>query len=301
MWVCVKTLRGFGMFSVKQMQAIVDGLDEEFLVEDSEQHINHDECSAGTDTKKRLYMRKTSTGVLFHCHHCGESGFLRTDKRILAVDKLVCAKERMSESMPSTKNSKFYLSRYNVAHNDLGLAPLHIITWLYSYEFTEEMVVKYQIRFDDKFVYLPYVDSAGTAYMQIRTFNGTGPKYVTVKVRDVPVLFHSTRWYSEDDDDCTTVFLCEDLMSAYKLHTAGANVLCLCGTHLTENAKLAILGYPNVVTWLDDDFAGQHGALVISRDLRTFGVVPRNFKFKQPKEVELDALTAYVKELSCTM
>lgn len=40
----------------------------------SEVRYNHTNCPAGTDTRKRLYIRKTADGYLAYCHNCGRGG-----------------------------------------------------------------------------------------------------------------------------------------------------------------------------------------------------------------------------------
>src|SRR5271165_6572543 len=42
-------------------------------------HINHEDCSAGIDVKRRLYIKRVPGGLISYCHHCSGSGFFRLD------------------------------------------------------------------------------------------------------------------------------------------------------------------------------------------------------------------------------
>ena len=38
-------------------------------------NINHVGCPSGEDRKKRLYIKRTTKGLVAYCHHCADSGF----------------------------------------------------------------------------------------------------------------------------------------------------------------------------------------------------------------------------------
>ena len=50
---------------------------DDIPLRDGEQvKVNHKNCSAGEDTKKRLYIKKVYGGALAYCHHCTGVGVL---------------------------------------------------------------------------------------------------------------------------------------------------------------------------------------------------------------------------------
>ena len=40
-------------------------------------HRNHAGCSAGLDTKHRLYIKRVVGGIVAYCQHCNDKGFVR--------------------------------------------------------------------------------------------------------------------------------------------------------------------------------------------------------------------------------
>lgn len=50
--------------------------DIQFLSDGQQINVDHRDCPAGTDTRKRLYLKRTSSGaVLAYCHHCNSKGY----------------------------------------------------------------------------------------------------------------------------------------------------------------------------------------------------------------------------------
>jgi DNA primase len=83
--------------------------------------------------------------------------------------------------------------------------------------------------------------------------------------------------------------LTEDLLSAYKVVKAGYNSLALLGTKLDVLSQTEAMCHKEVVVWLDDDHAGQTGALSIRRQLNPV-TNAHNVCFKQPKECTISQI-----------
>ena len=67
--------------------------------------INHAGCSAGNDTKHRLYIKRTDRGIVAYCHHCSESGFANdksNDRLSTWVTKSKETKSNETESKETT-------------------------------------------------------------------------------------------------------------------------------------------------------------------------------------------------------
>ncbi len=60
-------------------------------------HINHDGCPAGEDTKGRLYVTKTDNGILLaYCHHCGGKGVVTSKIQNIREDAITLCDEPLS-------------------------------------------------------------------------------------------------------------------------------------------------------------------------------------------------------------
>lgn len=60
-------------------------------------HINHDDCPAGEDTKGRLYVTKTDNGMLLaYCHHCGGKGVVTSKIQNIREDAITLCGEPLS-------------------------------------------------------------------------------------------------------------------------------------------------------------------------------------------------------------
>src|SRR5688572_12518334 len=51
-------------------------------------HVNHDSCPAGTDTKKRLYIRRTNEAILAYCHNCGGHLVKRGRHKVRSIEEI---------------------------------------------------------------------------------------------------------------------------------------------------------------------------------------------------------------------
>ncbi len=182
---------------------------------------------------------------------------------------------------PEVELKKGIPESYNVAHtNTLDWCP-EARLWWHSYELTAEHALRYNIRSIGKWLFL----TGGTVAMQIRSFNGSGPKYITHKLdSSMPLLYLTT-------DDPNTLLIVEDLVSAYKLNIAGFDVMCLMGTSMTEPERRFAAMYDRVWVWLDDDTAGIVGAAKIVKELSPFCAV-KAMILAQPKEISFTDLAS---------
>jgi hypothetical protein len=168
--------------------------------------------------------------------------------------------------------------------------------WLASYGFDDEMVHKYGIRCDvsvsGKYAatLLPIFDEfplALTGFQQRNHFDGSS-KYLT-NYYEYRTLAHFNMHTSN------VVFFVEDLLSAYKLHHAGANVVCLLGTHppdVTHKLKFS-KSIDHAIVWLDPDFAGKVGSKEVFTQLAVQYRYVNNLTInmtRQPKEVGINEL-----------
>lgn len=232
--------------------------------------FNHEDCPAGTDTKQRLYVKYVGSGWVFFCHHCGSKGYLREVERTHRPSELMADGARTFIPTPALLAS--------LQDNELTVPMTEWSSearlWWSSYELDAAHAAYYHTQWDGKRLWL----WAGAAGYQGRGFNTT-PKYVTIRGGNDKAFFFLYN-YRENNE----VFIVEDLVSAYKLDSSGANVICLQGTKLNDQHKNLCFRFGRVMVWLDEDIAGQTAATEIKKQLNALTDV-RNICHKQPKEI----------------
>ncbi len=251
--------------------------------------LNHEKCPAGEDVKERLYVKEVSTGTLFYCHHCQSKGFLRTPdvKRVseLLERKLEHkATETCLLGVPTSVAFRTGWKEFPTTHQ----------LWLLSYELDEHDTIKYGIYSDSTLerLYLSghVVHNATVGIMQSRNFLSSEPKYLTFKLKDGEFVVG----YKHTDKECTNMFVVEDLLSAYKIHKAGGDVVCLMGTKANETETLFLARCPHVTIWMDNDSAGVCAAAKLQGQLSAYTTVATMMSLQQPKETPLTRLKEIV-------
>lgn len=228
-------------------------------------HVNHIGCPAGTDTRKRLYIRRSDDGysILAHCHNCGESGYVFED------------------GFRSLKNIKRTTSNTNSSAASLSLPidfeadpkgwSTYARAWVYQYGITDTEIKKYGIGYsaNSNRVILPAWDNGELVGYQERRVHpkDTGPKYLT---------HWKVKGYIWKDLTITkdVVVLCEDILSAIKI-ARHCSSIALVGTHLNHNHYHHVLPFKEVKIFFDNDNAEvKLKSLKLKRDLEVF--VPTN-------------------------
>lgn len=230
------------------------------LADNEQVNINHINCPAGRDTKKRLYVRKRDGSLLFYCHHCGKGASKHGKKRYIR------------DRQPTQVTWDLRLP-YDLTRKDM-----HVVAhaWLYKYGITDEELRLYGIGWSETVgrVILPVYDQAGTltAYQSRRVLpHDHMPKYLTDKNKGCRFpLFLGTKQTST-----TTVVLTEDILSAIKVGRQ-CQAAALLGVNLTRENRNALLaeGFTKFVVWLDDDNAAvRHAQRKIMRSIEPFADV----------------------------
>ena len=92
--------------------------------------VNHDECPAGQDTRRRLYVtRKEDGNVIAYCHNCSNSGFHSSASRFRRnpVVRTLVESEEKELVMPETmRDGRDYWPREMVMWLIKCGIPLHI-------------------------------------------------------------------------------------------------------------------------------------------------------------------------------
>jgi hypothetical protein len=253
--------------------------DFEHIPDGKQEKHNHVECDAGEDTKQRLYVKHVDGAILFHCHHCGISGYYRPRERYSPIAENVAEKVELVRA-------EYVLYHEIDAEEDFNEFRIEGQLWLNQYGFDANMCEDYGIKEHRNGLVLPvyYKNIMGltdVAGYQIRRYNAK-PKYTTYTNQSYSYLSSAPS---------LSVIITEDLLSSYKLHAAGYSTVCLLGTTLNpEMCKWITNTYPRQVLWLDDDKGGHHGALKIIKEFSVLMPELTAIFQKQPKEIDMDEL-----------
>lgn len=252
--------------------------DFEHIPDGKQEKHNHVDCDAGEDTKQRLYVKHVDGAILFHCHHCGISGYYRPRERYSPIAENVAEKVELV-------HTKLAYNEID-AEEDFNKFRLEGQLWLNQYGFDAQMCEDYGIKEHHNGLVLPvyYKNIMGltdVAGYQIRRYNAK-PKYTTYTNQPYSYLSSAPSLF---------VIITEDLLSSYKLHAAGYSTVCLLGTSLSpEMCTWMAQTYPRQVLWLDDDKGGHHGALKIIKEFSVLMPELTAIFQKQPKEIDMDEL-----------
>jgi hypothetical protein len=198
--------------------------------------VDHDACSAGADTKRRLYIKRLTDGtVLAYCHNCGESGYHRSKI------KNITYKSRKTSLVLNPKDIRMPQDSIH----DTSLWPKEALMWLFKYGITLVEIKERGIAYSPKFgrVCFPLYMHGDYIGWQGRSLDESTnpPKYLTMvdqrRSGGNVALMQSSTASSKNE-----VVLVEDLVSAIKV-SRQVDCGCTLGTHPTTEA---ITGLVNI-------------------------------------------------------
>ena len=234
-------------------------------------HINHVDCEAGLDKKKRLYIKRVEKGLLAYCHHCNQSGFVPNTN---------------SERLSNWFNKK---EQTNTTKDKPVIASLTMegAVWLHKYYCNIKCNLFNGIAGEPNKVALTLQDPQQQPIgWQIRnlTANAT-PKYITHYTNNSK---GEASWFH---DSSKTLVITEDYLSAYRINNdTGFSSVALLRTAISDKTLNQIyeLDFEYVLIWLDPDEAGTIGATKAYKKLKHF--LPDDTKLillgmdKEPKQ-----------------
>jgi len=210
--------------------------------------FNHDDCPAGVDTKRRLYVTIPASNhglVVSYCHNCMETNSFPIEKT---------AGSWLSLSNKDTIQMSH--SNFSVPKNlEKDYDEFHVLAkvWLNGVfvDKAKAICTKYGIGYDldTGRVYLPLYDSEGElANFQLRALKGQQPKYLTAK--------HPEKEHVPLNSVGDRLVIVEDLLSAITLAELGYCAYPLQSSHIsTDKLYELIKTYQpvEIITWLDND------------------------------------------------
>ncbi len=226
---------------------------------DYQYHTNHRDCPAGSDSKRRLYVKRAPDGWMFYCHHCNNKGYLRVKDYVHRADEVTkpptpyVAHEFAKQLSVGTWLKRGWSSEARL--------------WWASYGLTDLDARQHHVQFADNRLCIAWY---GT--WSCRGFNTT-PKWLT---------YTSATPMSHEVEGRRAIVLVEDVLSAIKIKNAGYAVLPLFGTSINTQHKAICARYDSVVVWLDDDVAGQKATATAMKEISFNPVI--TIRHKQPKE-----------------
>jgi len=223
-------------------------------------HVDHLGCPSGTDTKRRLYIKKVPGGILGYCHHCSGSGFVR----------LMTPEGRdLSEWLKSKPIDVPDVSTedYKYAHHGLPYTGSRGDLWIHKY-LTDDLIDMRYINGngnpDQVQLTLFTIEHMFSIGKQVRN-TVTCPKYITTYRPDINR--GDAAWFMGKEN---LLFITEDYMSAYKIFkVTGVTTVALLKTTASDATIRQIQDFEpkEVVVWLDSDLAGVSGTTKLVKRL----------------------------------
>lgn len=232
--------------------------------------VNHDDCPAGVDSRRRLYLTRTLANpdaLIGYCHNCQTSGYIGNGTKYENYRK-----DKHDGTIRTTTVTTSNVEAPPHLEPKLGLWPTHALAWAYRGHLDMTLVSKYGIAYDSSSdrVYIPryYVtaDQLTTPRLtgyQLRNTDAIRdvPKYLTV-VSDADqgyTVMYGSAINQHQGGYLSTVVLVEDYVSginvieAYNGQSRMVHVIVNYGTKVNLEAMYAAAKFPRVLVWLDND------------------------------------------------
>jgi hypothetical protein len=224
----------------------IEGLSWEL---DKQWHVNHDGCPAGTDTKKRLYVKAVDTygKWIGYCHHCNDSGVVSSGSIVQDIYSRVDA-PLDTVGVPYSAVGPAVARLWDESTEEIPVIPS---LWLKKWYLDETDYPKIPVRWRQANESLVFQFGVS---IQMRGFNSPLSKYVTHYVGGNKYKHFAAVGNSE-------LVITEDIISAYRAHRdLGVSAIALLGTTVPEAlaADIAFAGaaFSTITLWLDADVAG---------------------------------------------
>lgn len=255
--------------------------------------VNHEDCTAGEDTKRRLYVTRKADVLLGYCHNCSKSSSMYMSKSDRYRDVSVRGIRRPAED---------YIDPELVGFNDKENIPAEADAWRIKNKLSRKDCAAFTISYcpDWDAIYLPFFNMDGDrSGHQLRPLHKRGgAKYINFqKDKDTELggIVFSTHPTS---NSCLVIV--EDLVSGIHIANAGYNALVNYGTHVKPSILHSISNhYTSIVVWLDNDNAVVHRhAKDIENILHLYNqtglCIRRISKYEDPKHYDTEKIREIV-------
>jgi hypothetical protein len=249
-----KLSRSFMQEAARQVTGMLSG---------SQLKVNHEDCPAGEDTRRRLYLKITDDGkmLLAHCFNCGLSGGykLASGTASCATTSLeVAPEDRTGE--PTWVMTEYLFNKMEPCYENGRMAAWPNM-FFHDCQKQWKAVDAFGVKYDDytKQVYIPRYIDGKLKGLDIRTIglasigSAQPPKWSRLLAPDftgpLTLVYNTT--------GSRTGVICEDPISAMKIALSGYAGIAICGTRVPSTPEMVRfkLLYDKVVVWLDNDKA----------------------------------------------
>jgi hypothetical protein len=267
--------------------------------------LNHDDCSAGEDTRRRLYLTRPASSpevVVGYCHNCQSSGVYRDDaNQYRDFNK----KEKKELREPVA----FEIPAQMDADPDDWPSIAHV--WRMEKRLSRDFCQRYGIQYDPAShrMYVPkrsvcYVDGHYATLdsellgYELRRLDGEGAKYLSAVAYEevVPstIVTHPNFY-----PNTGPIVIVEDLASAVAIALAGWPSLCNYGVKVDLDKLWSIKDYNCAVVWLDND--SEHVEEQAMNMARTWHIISGNsvrteLQHSDPKTLKTEAIKGLMLE-----
>jgi len=218
--------------------------------------LNHDDCAAGTDSRRRLYITRpvsNPTSVVAYCHNCQSGGFYVTGQH----SGFRRTRHENTPAQNVTKVVDCLLPPPNLLEN-IDDWPLLAQAWAFKGRLNKNLIKGYGIAYDPSSdrVYIPrydWISKSGD------TYSNKVPKYLTVTATDDTGFSLLKAERDPAAIQWTRAVLVEDLLSGIHIVEAtheGAVVTVVIvnyGTQVQLPALHACSLRGHATVWLDND------------------------------------------------
>lgn len=215
----------------------------------------HLDCEHGEDHKERLYIRRMANGdIKAKCHNCGKSGVFSEPKHIRNLHSLL---KKAKEDVTKTKTLKVPYDAISISAKHLW--PDKALAFPYLADLTDKDIDDLNLLYSAQYnrVIIPLSYDGDVMLWQGRDLDGNDPKYITMTHPEVEVK--PMGWVIPSElrgKTATTVYIVEDMLSAYRIGLCRCNAVALLGTNCSVDQATAIANrFDRAVIFLDDDNA----------------------------------------------
>ena len=210
--------------------------------------MNHTRCTAGEDTRRRLYVTRKADVLLGYCHNCQQS-----------VSKYVAPDDRFRKDVAlSTSVVKPILTNpLIVPFNDKDNIPREAEAWRFKSKLSRKLCDEWKIGYCPEYnaIYLPFywMDGSNDGFQLRPLDKQSTAKYVNhVWGHDDAELGGRLFAHGIAKNICVIV---EDLVSAIHIAEAGYDALVNYGTAVKPTVlyELSKEKYDQIIVWLDND------------------------------------------------
>jgi hypothetical protein len=215
------------------------------------QIVRHDHKECG-DTKRRLYIKRTLKGYLYHCHNCAPvcSG-------LVSDTALLSASEIQQEIASANKGSVYDVDNsvpFDFPADFSKRLPSWWLGWLCRYGITLEEINLFEIGWSplSGHLILPVFNEAGDIASWTERVSPES------KVKGAKYLLRCKAHPDTDDhlavlcDDSSDLVVVEDYISTIKCGRI-VNALCLNGSHMPHYIYPELRAFERIFVWLDKD------------------------------------------------